>query len=111
MGVSSLGYLAGKVLRKAGPIIRQVDPRPPFPATGPGVAPPVIRVAGEHLSPRAQVWLNGVLLPAARVAPAYPSEQEFVPELVLTPESIVSAGPGVPSLKLANPDGQSAEVI
>ena len=111
MGVSSLGYLAGKVLRKAGPVIRQLDPRPPFPATGPGAEPQVIRIVGEHLSPRAQVWLNGVLLPAARVAPTHPSEQEFVPELVLTPEGIVSAGPGVPSVKLTNPDGQSAEAI
>lgn len=109
MGVSSLGYLAGKLLRKAGPVIRQLDPRPPYAATAPGAAAPTIRVIGENLSPKAQVWLNGVVLPPGRVAPAQPSDAEFVPELVLTPERVVSAGPGVASLKIMNLDGQSAE--
>jgi hypothetical protein len=109
MGVSSLGYLAGKVLRKAGPVIRQLAPPPPYALTASGAAAPTIRVLGEHLSPKAQVWVNGLLLPPGRVAPAQPGDVEFVTELVLTPEQIVSPGPKVAAVKITNPDGQSAE--
>jgi hypothetical protein len=107
MGVSSLGYLAGKMLRKAGPVIRQLDPPPPY---GPGRgAATTIRVQGDNLSPRAQAWVNGQLLPADRVAPAEPTNAEFVTELVLTPEQIVELPPKVAAVKITNPDGQSAE--
>jgi hypothetical protein len=109
MGVSSLGYLAGKVLRKSGPVIRQLDPAPPYQLTASGAPAPTIRVRGENLSPRAQVWVNGLMLPASRVAPAQPGDVEFVTELVLTPEQIVSPGPKVAAVKITNPDGQSAE--
>jgi hypothetical protein len=66
-------------------------------------------VQGDNLSPRAQAWVNGQLLPADRVAPAEPTNAEFVTELVLTPEQIVELPPKVAAVKITNPDGQSAE--
>jgi hypothetical protein len=112
MGISSLGYLAGKVLRKSGPVIRQLIPPAPFTGTAEGVAPTPIRVVGEHLSPKAIVRVNGELLPATKVGvPApQPADAEFVTELVLTPDRIISPGPGVAAVKVTNPDGQAAEL-
>ena len=59
MGVSSLGYLAGKVLRKPGPVIKQVEKSPPD----------GLRILGENLSPRAQVFVGSQLM-ASRQGPA-----------------------------------------
>ena len=107
MGLSSLGYLAGKVARKPGPVIKQLVPPPPY-------ATPVtsISVIGENLSPRAQVILNGVLLETSQVAPAAipPAGTEFVTELLITLVTPVSTVPGVSLVKVVNPDGQSAEL-
>lgn len=114
MGVSSLGYLAGKALRKAGPVIRQLVPPPPYPPAAPGGAapPPPIRIVGESLSPRAQVRVNGVLVPPAQVTPgaSQSADTEFVTELVAAPTALQSPGPGVAPVKVINPDGQSAEL-
>lgn len=110
MGASSLGYLGGKFTRKPGPVIKQVDPEPPYP---PGVQDSIrtIRVFGENLSPRAQVKLNGTPLPAECVnrAPNEPTESEFVRELVLTPKTFSDCLLGKASLSVINPDGQIAE--
>ena len=130
MGVSALGYLAGKVARKPGPVVKQLDPPPPYSAA----TPPVngIRIVGENLSPRAQVLVNGELIPAAgvTVGPSQSSAAEFVTELVVTPAATAAAlnaavarAPAVaptagtptppavatPAVKVINPDGQSAE--
>jgi hypothetical protein len=112
MGVSSLGYLAGKVARKPGPVIRQLAPAPPYGPSAPGAAPTVIRIVGEKLSPRAQVRLNGMMLPIAQVATASPqlAATEFVGELVVTVQSVAAPIAGVPAVKVTNPDGQSAEL-
>jgi len=110
MGVSALGYLAGKVARKAGPIIKQLAPEPPY---GPG-SPAVggIRIVGESLSPRAQVSINGELVPSAGVTvpPPQSATSEFVTELLVTPPSIAPPAAQVPAVKVVNPDGQSAEM-
>ena len=127
MGVSSLGYLAGKVLRKPGPVIKQVEKSPPD----------GLRILGENLSPRAQVFVGSQLVASDKVRPATPvAENEFAKELVVTglppgaapptpvtttpapPEATgpsttqVPAPPATPSLKVrvVNPDGQSAEI-
>jgi hypothetical protein len=96
MGVSSLGYLAGKVVRKPGPIIKQLLPQPPYRAAAP--PPAGIRIVGENLSPRAQVWVNtrliltgGVTVPAPQSA-----SQEFVTELVVDPAAVAAAVAGPP---------------
>jgi hypothetical protein len=110
MGVSALGYLAGKVARKAGPIIKQLAPLPPY---GPGSpAAGGIRIVGESLSPRAQVSVNGALVPSdgVTVPPPQSATSEFVTELQVTPPSIAPAAARVPAVKVVNPDGQSAEM-
>jgi hypothetical protein len=113
MGVSSLGYLAGKVARKPGPIVQQLVPPPRY---DPG-APPAqgIVVAGENLSPKAQVCINGVQVPpgSVTVPPDQPAAAEFVTKLAVSAEGVSAAGPPsaeAPSIKIVNPDGQSAEI-
>ncbi|MFH1147817.1 MAG: IPT/TIG domain-containing protein [Pseudomonadota bacterium] len=106
MGLSSLGYLAGKVARKPGPNIRQLAPPPPYAAAG-----KTIRIIGENLSPRAQVWLNGDLLQTGEISvgPKAQADTQFVTELILKPTTIAPAASGVSVIKVLNPDGQSAE--
>jgi hypothetical protein len=111
MGASSLGYLAGKFARKPGPVIKHLDPPPPYPSAK-GALPKEIRIVGENLSPRAEVRLNGVLLPPDQVVPdpnPPPESKEFVSTLIVTPKKAESAVHGVALMKVTNPDGQSAE--
>ncbi len=110
MGVSSLGYVAGKIVGKPGPIIRQLVPPPPY---GPGAQfPGSIRIVGEHLSPRAMVWINRQLIPPTAVTVPRPrpgaTEQsaamEFVTDLEVDAAAVARAlglpapapGPGAP---------------
>lgn len=113
MGVSSLGYLAGKAVRKPGPVIKELDPQLPSTSPNSGSTPTSIRVIGEHLSPRAQVRLYGELLPSEQVKPVpqQPQDAQFVTELVLTltPKTVKPDVSGVVRVKVTNPDGQSAE--
>ena len=108
MGASSLGYLAGKVVRKPGPVIRELLPRPPYDAP----PPDGIRILGEHLSPRAEVWLNGALLTADEVKPkeGFPPNAEFVSELVVRPQKVEKPTEGMAPVKVINPDRQAAEM-
>jgi hypothetical protein len=129
MGVSAGGYLAGKFVRKPGPVIKQLDPPPPYAAGAP--LPAGIRIVGANLSPLAQVTVNGVPIMSGDVVipPPQSSAAEFVTELDVTPAAAVAAvaaspaqargaatpaAPGagaikgVPSVKIVNPDGQSA---
>ncbi len=107
MGLSSLGYLAGKVARKPGPIINQLAPPPPYTAAG-----TTLRIIGVNLSPRAQVRLNGELLRTGEISvdSKVQTDTQFVAELVLTPTTIAPAASGVAVVKVSNPDGQSAEI-
>ena len=112
MGVSALGYLAGKVARKPGPVVKQLDPPPPYSAATPLTNG--IRIVGENLSPRAQVRVNGELIPAGgvTVGPSQSSAAEVVTELVVTPAATaaaLNAAVATPAVKVINPDGQSAE--
>lgn len=112
MGVSSLGYLAGKVVRKPGPVIKELVPKPPYNPSASGGPPLSIRIMGEHLSGKAKVTLNGVSLQEGEIALGAnePKDAEFVGELLLTPQKVVPALPGVPAVKVVNRDGQSAEM-
>jgi len=111
MGLSSLGYLAGKAVRKPGPVIKELDPQIPSTSPPPGSMPTTIRIIGEHLSPQAQMRLYGELPPSEQVKPAPQELQdaEFVSALILTPKTVKGNVPGVVRVKLTNPDGQSAE--
>jgi hypothetical protein len=109
MGASSFGYLAGKVTRKAGPVIKELDPKPPYDPAAGGI-PRSIRIVGQNLSPRAQVKLNGTLLPSDCVRAAEgPEGAEFVGELILTPPTGLTAPVRGAALAVINPDGQIAE--
>jgi hypothetical protein len=131
MGASAGGYLAGKFLRKPGPLIKQADPLPPY-APGKTLAAG-IRILGANLSPRAQVSINGAQIPSDDLTVPAPQSAaaEFVTELVVSrtaaatavaasPASPPGAGApvapgagavsGVPSVRVVNPDGQAAEL-
>jgi hypothetical protein len=110
MGVSSLGYLAGKVLRKPGPIVKQVDR---LPAAASGAAAPAngLRILGENLSPRAQVFVNDERVASSDIRPATQvTEGEFATELVVTALSASAAAAAKHSVRVLNPDGQSAQI-
>jgi len=101
MGASSLGYLAGKFSRKPGPVIKSVNI---------DNLPGEIKITGENLSPRAQLWINGQ--PAAYLVPPTIDQNaadEFVSVLTLTPEDEDKGIDNVAQLKIKNPDGQLAE--
>ena len=106
MGISSVGYLAGKVTRKPGPNISRVI------RTSNAATATTVRILGEHLSPRAQVTLNGTLLQTeeVEVGPSMHADAEFVTELLVTPRYIPLAASESIVVKIVNPDGQSAEM-
>jgi len=106
MGLSSIGYLAGKVTRKPGPIISRLD------LASAGVAGEPFHIIGENLSPRAQVILNGEVLPADAISVGTTAgpDAEFVTELIVTPPTIAASASGVAVVKIVNPDGQSAAI-
>jgi hypothetical protein len=106
MGISSVGYLAGKVTRKPGPNITRL-----IPASNQAAGAVKIRVLGENLSPRAQVMLNGTLLQTEEVSvgPEAHADAEFVAELVISPTSKDFSAKEKTAVKIVNPDGQSAE--
>jgi hypothetical protein len=103
MGVSSLGYVAGKIVGKPGPIIRQLVPPPPY---GPGAQfPGSIRIVGEHLSPRAMVWINRQLIPQGSVTipPARPGAMEQSAAMEFVTDLQVEAGAVARALGLPAP--------
>jgi hypothetical protein len=78
MGISSAGYLTGKMARRPGPIITQVLP---------GLGSVALRIYGVHLSVDARVWVDGVELPRTAIStlesdPDHPNE--FVKALKVT---------------------------
>jgi len=111
MGASSLGYLAGKFIRKPGPVIKSLEPGPPYTAPAFDLSKG-IRIIGEKLSPKARVMLNNVPLKADQVTvPEKSKDAEFVSELIVKPtfDQVNQAVSGVAFLKVINPDGQCAE--
>ena len=105
MGISSVGYLAGKVTRKAGPNISRIISA----INAAGAL--TIRLLGENLSPRAQVTIDGTLLQTEEVniVPGTPADAEFVTELLVTPRTVSLTDTDKIDVKIVNPDGQSAE--
>ena len=101
MGASSLGYLAGKISRKPGPVIKSISPDDQSEG---------FRIIGENLSPRAQLLFNGVQVTTRFVPGAgQPASAEFVSELLVIPvEPGFALKPGT-QVQISNPDGQCAE--
>lgn len=121
MGLSSAGYLGGKLVRQPGPIL-----------TGASVSPGsiVLNVSGRNLSPSAAVSINGVYLQPAWITKMkgevlepdtntdYAKQLRFriedgtletkKPGQLQLPNEETISGPF--TFRLANPDGQAAEL-
>jgi len=117
MGISSAGYLAGKVIRKPGPVIRALavtqvtPPIPPAPAAmtirlqGESLGDDAtVRVDGKQLKPDVDLALNGLKRPDQPVDPSFCTELEVV--LKEADEYLE----GCHTIILANRDGQAAAI-
>ena len=80
MGLSSAGYLGGKLVRGPGPVINQVTP-----ADG-NDGNLILTVTGKHISKDAFVWIDGVQLAKEKVDDTAddPDDPKFAKELKLT---------------------------
>ena len=83
MGLSSVSYLGGKLVRGAGPVIDQASVvLPAAPAAAP--AGVVLNLKGRHLSKEAFIWMDGVRLSKEcikRVVDDLESPKEFAKEM------------------------------
>jgi hypothetical protein len=111
MGISSAGYLGGKLARRAGPVIKQI-----VALLG---SPLVIEIRGESLSPNATITidvtpltrahLDASLHPDGRPVAEIEPGSEFSKLLRLTlPTPPPEWRQGTHTLLLVNPDGQRA---
>jgi hypothetical protein len=77
MGLSSAGYLGGKMVRGAGPVIDQVTPRS---------GSVILNIRGKHISKDAFIWLDGVDQPKDKIniKASDPEDPKFVTEIELT---------------------------
>lgn len=125
MGVSSLGYLGGKVVRKAGPMIKNIA----VSATADGILPVIIQ--GQCLSGKADFFIDGQKLPllpdekkpvgadgkALPMLEATPqegaSDPSFASQLKIkinTAEAYITLEEGDHVFRIMNPDGQYHEI-
>jgi hypothetical protein len=118
MGISSLGYLGGKLVRKPGPIIDSI-----VPAYNASTTPPklTLTINGRKLSRTARFTIEGGEVETAKPGhvvtgvPADADEQDVSPDLykklileIDTPKSEWTTV-GSHKLQIINPDGQNAE--
>jgi hypothetical protein len=111
MGLSSVAYVTGKIVRSPGPIIRQVDVEP-------NTTPVELLVSGDCLDRDAAVTVNGTRLPKASIdvepakpnTPAANTNKQLVSRLRLTTTidpDVWSKGPS--HIVIVNTDGQRSE--
>ena len=125
MGVSSIGYLGGKVVRKAGPLIKNIAVSP----SADGIVTVVIQ--GDNLSDKADFFIDGQKLPllpddkkpvgadgkALPMLETTPqdgaSDPSFASQLkikIITAEAKVSLDDGDHVFRIMNPDAQYHEI-
>lgn len=122
MGLSSFGYLAGKLLRKPGPIIDSISATvtPVTPIASPPASKLTVKIVGRKLSKSARFTIDGREVEIAKqtVPPKGidPDEQAVAPDVYKTLElQIDKPDPEMldtskeHSLLITNPDGQGAE--
>jgi hypothetical protein len=123
MGVSSAGYLGGKLTRKPGPVIRSIAYQAADPgARNPTVPNPRVIVQGENLSRAltAEYQIDGKKLeiqPAEKeklvesIDQDEAADRSFASELRITivPKAEITIGEGDHTFRIVNPDGQFAE--
>jgi hypothetical protein len=123
MGISSAGYLAGKLARKAGPVIKalsvtSVDPidyDPPAHPHPPAPQPVLkLNLKGQNLEPKAKIKVDGQALRgdmfAVEGVDAPDPQSGFCTELNVTLNSATSYIEGSHTLTVVNGDAQAADV-
>ena len=104
MGLSSAGYLGGKLVRGPGPVIEQVT-------TIPGSV--VLSIKGKHLSKDAFVWLDGVQQPKDNVIAKVDDPDDpvkFAKEVEVTLNiTIDDWNTNAHAITVVNPDAQRAD--
>ena len=102
MGLSSAGYLGGKMVRGPGPVIEQVT-----------ASEGSLNIKGQHLSRDAFVWLDGQQLPreSVTVAVADPDDPtKFAKELLATFDiTIANWNATAHAITVVNNDAQRAD--
>lgn len=105
MGLSSAGYLGGKLVRGPGPVIEEVS----VPEDG----TVTMSIKGRHLSKDGFVWLDGVQLPKDNVHPKADDPDDpvkFAKELEVTLDMTVDAWNSQPHVvTMVNSDAQRAD--
>jgi len=119
MGISSAGYLGGKVVRKPGPVINLLSVTAVTPAAaGPPATPAVMtmNLTGENLASDATVNVDDQAMRKDQysINPLKRQDQapdpSFCTELTLTLNDATKYLEGVHSLTLTNGDGQAAQM-
>jgi len=111
MGISSAGYLAGKLARKPGPVIKGVKVDS---VTGTGDQTVLkLQLTGENLDPAAKIKIDGDAIrdSLAKIEGTPDPQTKFCSALAVT---ISEADPyvvGAHTLTLVNADAQAADVI
>ena len=85
MGISSAGYLGGKMARKAGPVIQRVEV---------GTGSVILRMFGQHLSANPRILIDGVELARENISTLEPDPDnatEFANSLKITVPDAVAA--------------------
>jgi len=119
MGISSAGYLGGKVVRKPGPVISLLSVTAVTPAAaGPPPVPAVmtIHLQGDNLASDASISVDDQTMRKDQysINPTKPQDQapdsSFCTELVLTLNDATKYVEDVHTLTLTNGDGQAAQM-
>ena len=109
MGISSAGYLGGKLARKAGPVIKGINAGQ---VTETGDLP--LKLTGENLDPKPKVKLDGQPIREQLVdysPPATPDPQTgFCTELTIVLKKEAAKVVGTHTLTVVNGDSQAADV-
>jgi hypothetical protein len=106
MGISSAGYITGKAIRRAGPIIAQVDAL---------ADANIISILGTNISNNAQVWVDGAKIdaPVTVVVPDAGKPSQFARAIQIAfPAVITSSAQWYGTRRcivVENDDGQRAE--
>jgi hypothetical protein len=116
MGISSAGYLGGKLARKPGPVIKVISVAKVVDATpAPDLQDPVItlHLQGENLDPKGSVKVDGQALRGDlfRITGTPDPQTGFCSDLNVTLNNAAAYVKDSHTLTLVNSDSQSADVV
>jgi hypothetical protein len=117
MGISSVGYLGGKMIRKPGPVVRGLVISTVTPPAGPIPAAMTIRLQGENLADNAIVKvddktlrLNDEYVIVGMARQDQPVDPAFCSAVEVTLKAATAYLEGEHTLALTNRDGQAAAI-